>query len=248
MIGSKKVRERQFLDEVNKICAAFPKGEIVEGERPDFLIRQETRTVGIELVDYIRGQNQGESPERRNEMLWQKIADVAKQEFESKYSGPLMVHFIWNHRYLLRQSEVNKLAKEIAAPAESHIPLELYENIRMGPDELEGTLLADICHSITITRIKNGGRSLWSFISSGFISVHANELQDIIDSKNDKTPSYLARCDVVWLLVVADGRYISSNISRSDLAKSNIYTSPFEQVLVYDRVNKTVFALVLRNS
>lgn len=246
MTRNQKARERQFLDEVCQLWPAFPIGEIIEGESPDFLIRQDTRTVGVEVVDYVRGQNQGESTHRRNEVLWQKIANVAKQEFEAGHSDPLMIHFLWNHRYLLRQSEVVQLAREAKRLVESHIPVELFEQVRIGSDNLDGTILDGICHSITITRVRNTEQSLWSSISSGFIGVQVEELQSLIDTKNAKIQYYLERCDVVWLLIVADGRHISSNINLSDLAANNTYTSPFEQVLVYDRISKRIFLLELR--
>lgn len=248
MTDSKKARERQFLEEVAELYPDFPQGEIIEGESPDFLIRQDTYGTGVEIVDYVRGQNKGVSAERRNEVLWQKIADVARHEFESKHSDPLLIHFMWNHHYLLRQTEILQLAQESTKLIETHIPVGLFETMQIDSDEMEGSILEGVCHSISVTRVRNSKQTLWSFVNAGFIEVKANELQYLIDSKNDKIQEYLGLCETVWLVIVADGRFISSNIDLTSLTAHNVYSSMFEQVLVYDRVNKRVHQLQHRRA
>ncbi len=243
MANNKKVRERQFLEEFSINYPEFPAGKIVESESPDFLIEQSTKIIGVEIVDFIRGQNQGESAERRNEVLWQKIADEARKKFEAKFNAPLMVHFLWNTRYILRQSETSQLADSAVSIIEKHVLIKLFENVRVGLDELDDTLLEKVCHSITVWKVRNEKQSLWSFVSSGWTEVQTNEIQYLLDSKNDKVPEYLKSCDTVWLIIVADGRYISSNIDITSAAISNVYKTLFEHVFVYDRISKGVFPL-----
>ncbi len=243
MTDNKKARERLFLDEFATIYPAFPAGNIVHRESPDFLIEQDTQVIGIEIVDYIRGQNKGESEERRIEVLWQKVANEAKQKFEAKYNIPLLVHFHWNKHYVLRQSEISQLADNAVNIMENFVPTQLFENVRIGSDELDDTLLEKVCHSITVWKVRNEKQSLWSFIGSGWIEGQTNEIQYLLDSKDNKVQEYLRVCDKVWLIIVADGRYISSNIDISSAVANNAYKSSFEQVFVYDRFSKTVFPL-----
>jgi uncharacterized protein YciU (UPF0263 family) len=247
-MDKKKIRERKFINEVAQIYPAFPVGEIIDNESPDFLIKQNTQIIGVEIVDYVRGQIEGESVERRNEVLWQKVANTAKGLFETKHNIPLLIHFHWNKRHFLRQAEISRLANDFVRLVENHIPEKLFGNIRIGLDELEGTLLDDVCHSITITRVRNDKQSLWSFISSGWIEVQTNEIQYLIDAKNDKTQDYLRRCDETWLIIVADGHYISSNIDLPEATSNNVFVSFFEQVLVYDRISKIVYPLRLQRA
>lgn len=245
---NKKGRERKFLDEVAHIYPAFPVGEIIGTETPDFLIKQDTNIIGIEIVDYIRGQNKGESAERRNEVLWQKVADTAKEMFELKHNVPLLVHFHWNKHHSLSLSEISSLANVVVQLVENHIPTQLFEQIRIGSEELDGTLLENLNHSITITRVRNDKQSLWSFISSGFTEVQTDEIQYLIDVKNDKAQEYLRHCDEIWLIIVADGKYISSNIDLPEAARDNVYISLFEQVLLYDRIGKSIYPLKLQSA
>jgi hypothetical protein len=247
-MDNKKIRERKFIDEIAQIYSGFPAGEIVDTESPDFLIKQNSKVIGVELVDFVRGQVEGESAERRNEILWQKVANKAKEIFKTKHDVPLLIYFRWNKRHFLRQAEISQLSNDVVRLVENHIPAQLFDNIRIGLDELDGTLLEQVCYSITITRVRDDKQSLWSFISSGWIAVQANEIQHLIDAKNSKAQEYLRRCDEIWLIIVADGRYITSNIDMPELTANNLYASSFEQVLVYDRISKIVFPLKLRRA
>lgn len=246
MSENKKVRERQFIEEFSKNYPEFPAGKIVDHESPDFLIEHDSKVIGIEIVDYIRGQVKGESKERRNEVLWQKVADEARKKFEAKFTDPLLVHFFWNNRHILRQSEISQLADSAVEIIERHVPVQLFEKIRIGSDELEDTLIETACHSISVLRVRNEKQSLWSFVSAGFTEVQNNEIQYLLDSKNDKVQDYLHSCDTVWLIMVADGRYISSNIDITSTAVNNVYETLFERVFIYDRISKIVIPLRLR--
>jgi hypothetical protein len=46
--------------------------------------------------------------------------------------------------------------------------------------------------------------------------VKVNELQELLAWKYTKVPEYLQRCDDVWLVIVADGSYISSTAELSE--------------------------------
>ena len=126
---SKKDRERYFLEKFAANYPEFPAEEIVDSERPDFLIKQDTKVIGIEVVEYIRGQNQkkGGSKERSNEELWKRVAKEAKKKFEAKYNIPLLVYFNWDERHILRNSEISRLADNIVTIIEKQLPVQLFE-------------------------------------------------------------------------------------------------------------------------
>lgn len=242
-MNDKKNRERLFIKEVAAIFPDFPSGTINDSERPDFLISSHSYVIGVEIVDYMRGQNSGESINRRNERLWQEVANTAKQEFELHHSEPLMIHFIWHsHRYP-RKADVKRLATSASSIISQFIPQSLFERIRVSLDEIENTPLEEFVHSLHICRVRNDQQALWSFVNSDFVSLTVNEIQDLITSKNSKATDYLLKCDKAWLLIVADGRYISSNADVSEAVKQNTYSSSFERVLFYDRLNGRVLPL-----
>ena len=84
MNNDKKKRERRFLDEFIQLYPAFPIGKVKCHESPDFLIELETQMLGIEIIDFVRGQNEGVSKDRRNEFLRDNIADLVKQKITKK--------------------------------------------------------------------------------------------------------------------------------------------------------------------
>jgi hypothetical protein len=68
-MDKKKALERLSLEEAAAIYPDFPSGNVIETERPDFLISSDSRVTGIEVVNYVRGQGAGGSADRRNEIL-----------------------------------------------------------------------------------------------------------------------------------------------------------------------------------
>lgn len=245
MSTDKKSRERQFLDEIAEKYPDFPQGSIVDYERPDFLVQHESFTTGIEIVDYIRGQNNDGASNRRNEVLWQRIADSARAKFVSSHTVPLLVHFHWNpHRYP-NQLEVGPLAGAASSIVANHIPQMLFETIRIGDTELENTALEEYLHSIHVMRVRDDTQSLWSFVGAGFVEVQRDELRDLISSKEAKVQDYLQECDAVWLIIVADGRNISSSAELVDETMRYPFGSLFERILFYNRIKKQIITLVV---
>lgn len=240
---NQKDRERLFLEEVTSIFPYFAGETITDSEHPDFLISICDKVIGVELVDYVRGQDKGDSPYRRNEILWQRVADVARAVFESQHREPLMVHFLWHSHRHLRKSEVDAMANEAASVIENHIPVKLFDVIQIDHEQIGNRELAHYARSIRITRTREKEQVLWSFINAGFISVPANELQSLIESKDVKVTEYLRKCDEIWLLIVADGSQISSNAELHQDVIDHDYSSDFTNILFYDRLSKNVFQL-----
>ncbi len=65
---------------------------------------------------------------------------------------------------------------------------------------------------------------------------------NVIETK--RAQGYLQDCDEMWLLIVADGRYMSSTgeLLQEEVRVSQLQTA-FQRVLFYDRWNKQVTSL-----
>ena len=239
----KKARERFVLDEFASVCTIFPSGSIEHAESPDFLVSDGSRVTGIEVVDCVRGQDSKGSAYRRNEILSQDIADKARRRFESRRSEPLMVHFQLRPGRLLRKAEIHNLAASAAAIVERYVPQTIFESIRIGSHEYAVTSLRTVISSISVTRVRNAMQASWSFVNTGFISASAEELYDLITSKNTKVPAYLQQCDEAWLLIVADGASISSTVDLSEEIRQTRFLCRFEKVFFYDYQSKRVLSL-----
>jgi len=244
MNAEKKTRELSFLHEIETIYVDFPVGIIKNYESPDFLIQQESQVLGIEIVDYVRGQSEGESVDRRNESLWQRVADTARKEFEATHSVPLLVHFFWYPHRHPRQADVRRLATSAVSVISKHIPEEVFTTTRVVNNNMKNTPLEEFLDSITILRVRNDEQSLWSFIDVGFIEVQVEEIQRLISAKSEKINDYKRHCNIAWLVIVAEGRHISSSVSLTEEVLSYSYKSQFSRVLFYDRFTQRVFQLV----
>jgi len=247
MTDNKKARERQFLDKFLSNYPEFPEGEIIDFESPDFWVKQNTKILGVEIVNFIRGQNQGESVDRRNEILWQKIADEARKKFAVKFDIPLTVHFFWHSRYNLRQSEISQLADSAVSLIGKYIPEKLFGSVRIDYNEINTTLLKKVCRSISVLKVRDVAQSSWSSMITGWTEVQTDEIQYLLDLKKDKVEAYLQNCDMVWLIIVADGEHISSTIDIS-VVKEQVYKTSFEKVFVYDYRRNGIFQLELQDA
>jgi hypothetical protein len=242
-MNDKKALERFFLNEVAAIYSDFPSGTFADTELPDFLVSSACQVTGIEIVNYVRGQDRVGSDHRRNEMLWQKIANDARREFESDHSDSLMVHFLWHSDRYPRKADVPAIVTSAAKIIAEHMPQNIFESTRIAGNKLSSTPLHAFVSSVHVTRVRKRRQASWSYINAGLISVSANELQQSIASKNTKVPEYLQRCDEVWLLIIADGGYIYSTAELPEDIRQVYFRSPFQRILFYDRPNRRITTL-----
>jgi hypothetical protein len=239
----KKDRERFLLEGFAIVCPDFPPGRIENTESPDFLVSDSSQVIGIEIVDYVRGQDSEGSAYRRNEVLLQTIALRARREYESLYSDPLMVHFTGYPGQQLPKIRVPDLAADAATTVRRFVPETLFKSVRVDSDQFTGALLQAVVSSIRVTRVRNARQASWSPVGAGFVSASVNEIRDLIASKDTKAPAYLQQCDEVWLLIVADGTNISSTLDLSEEIRQARFPSRFKRVFFYDYQDKRAIPL-----
>lgn len=242
---SQKEKERKFLIEIKNLKPDLLSGDIIDSESPDFIVDQDSEKLGIEIVEYVRGQNSGESALRRAEVIRQRIIDKANVEFYKTRDEPLWVLFSWYPRKYPRKTDVAKLASVAVSTITNHIPHELFESFEIENKELSQTPLKEFVRKIRVTKVRNKKQALWSSIESGWISVRSDEIQKIISSKNTKVEKYKKKCEKVWLVIVADGRHISSNVGLENITSNNQYSSEFDKVIFYDRFTQNIIELAV---
>lgn len=240
-MATKKDRERDQLKDLRSVYPAFPSGEIIDHEAPDFLIPTKSGTIGIELVDYVRGQGEsGGSAERRHEELCERIIRMAQTEFEAKHDLPLYVHFFWYPNRHPSRALAHTLACSAAVLVARCIPEETYAFVSAGPDELAGTPLAPFLHRVYVVRLKASEGSLWTRTACCWPEVAVEELQELISSKDVRVERYRKQCDSVWLVIVvdpiaADGFRLSSLATLLPSIRQHRFQTCFDRVVFFDR-------------
>lgn len=236
----KKNRERLYLERARLVFDGFPSGPPQDGEAPDFLWETPSGWLGVEVVDYIRGLSSASVTMRTRDNLHSQVSDHARSKFEGEYGIPLMVHLHWNNSFKLNRRQTNALGADLAAVVAENIPGTLYRNIVVDYQTSSGHIF-DAIHRVSITRLRDGAAGLWAAIEAGFIGGAATDIQALVEQKDAKVEQYLRRCSEVWLLIVADGRHISSSLEISDVEA--LITTRFTRVLLYDGSTHTVTPL-----
>ncbi len=238
----KKEREVYYLSKARAVYPDLPSSTPIISETPDFVFVSDEGRLGIEIVDYIRGLSSSAVTLRTLDNLRAKVTSDAQSKFEAKYGVPLWVGVHWNSRYKFTKRDVGLLGSKLAELVEKDIPSKSYEGSVFGIDDYEDEPIFDCVHKVSVTRLKHGSKGLWASIEAGFVGVGVDEIREFIRAKEAKVKSYLANCDEVWLLIVADGRHISSTI---ELKLDNLpaFSSGFARVLLYDGVANVVTRL-----
>jgi hypothetical protein len=237
---AKKNWETRYLEKVKSLYPAFPQGTIIPHEEPDFLISNAEDRVGIEMVQYVRGQSKRGSRTRWHEELHDEIVDLAKAKFEAQSAIPLSVHLHWFHHQELRGDDAHWISEELNRLVGNYEAIEINEGVSFEPDYREK--VSDFIAHVSIRR-RTSGKSVWSSVEVGPAEASGSEVRDLISAKNLKVKSYLRHCTKIWLVIVADGQRISSSGGLNDRDRLLRFESEFDKLLYYDGDTKSLFEL-----
>jgi hypothetical protein len=238
---AKKNWETRYLEKVKSMYPDFPKGTVIPHEEPDFLISDAEDRVGVEMVQYVRGQGKQGSRSRWHEELHDEIVNLAKAKFVAHSAIPLSVHLHWFHHRDLRRRDAQWISDDLNRLVSTQASLRINETISFEPDYREK--VSDFITRVSVRR-KASGKSVWSNVEVGPAEVSWPELQGLISAKNIKVGSYLRNCGRVWLVIVADGQRISTSGELSDRHRPLSLESSFEKILYYDADSQRVIELV----
>ena len=119
-----KARERAHLQRFRENFAEFPEGKVVPSERPDFLIKTQSRWIGIELTEY-HVQEPGkdwDSPMQAQEATEDKVLRTASEQYQSKGLAPVAVHALWHPHRAFSRRRIQELAAVLADLVQEHLP------------------------------------------------------------------------------------------------------------------------------
>ncbi len=236
-----KDRELYYLDRVRALYSDLPSSIPCVSESPDFVF--DNGKLGVEIVDYIRALSGPSITLRTIESLRAKVALDAQKKFFFKHSIPLWVGVHWNDRYKFTNRDVDLLGSRLAELIEQDIPNEPYQGTVFDiTGRWENESVFEMVSRVAVTRLKPESKGLWPSIEVGFIGIGIDEVAEFVKTKETKLGRYLANCDEVWLLIIADGRHISSSVElKAD--NSLALCSSFTRVLLYDAIVNAVTRL-----
>ncbi|HKG61647.1 MAG TPA: hypothetical protein VKB05_17955 [Pyrinomonadaceae bacterium] len=173
----KKEWERRYLERVTSLYEGLPSGAVIADEEPDFLVWNGEKNWGIELVQYVRGQNKGGSRLRWREELHDQIVASAQLKHEARSPIALSVHVHWFHHRELRGSDVEWVSDDLSKLVSEHESLKINESIAIEPDYR--AQINDFITRVSLRR-RSSGRIAWSNVEVGPAEADASELQHLI--------------------------------------------------------------------
>jgi hypothetical protein len=122
--AAKKAMERAYLQRFRVNFADFPEGEVVLSEHPDFLVKTQSRWIGIELAEYhVQEPDEGwGSPMRALEGTEDKVLRTASEQYQSKGLPPVVVNVLWHPHQALDRRRIPELAADLANLVQEHLP------------------------------------------------------------------------------------------------------------------------------
>ena len=243
-----KARERAYLERFREKFADFPEGEVVSFEHPDFLIKTQSRRIGIELTEYhVQEPDEGwGSPMRAQEGPEDKVLRTASAQYQSKGLPAVAVHVHWNSHQVFSSRRVQELAADLADLVQGNLPEPGHEAAIRHPHPAWRSLPQEVA-SLRIDRRINLSKNLWTSVHGAFVpTLTPSELQKIMRGKEAKVPTYRRQCREVWLLIVARGFEPSTHVDIGSEGESYRYESGFDRVFFLHHANEYVAELHVR--
>lgn len=226
---AKEALEQFYLEALIREVPDFPTGQVVNHERPDFLIKSTKRIIGIEITRIYQRHQTGRKPGQAVESEQRSLLWMACRYYERMNLPPVQVNVIFSQGDFAKKVRP-QLARELARIVAENLPLEndwrsLKQDFKHQPILPEGV------YDMSITRYESITKNLWARGGAGFVQEDCVEcLQQTISEKEAELAEYKKNCDSCWLLIVADGSGESSFIKPSEQSLRHHYTTEFERV------------------
>jgi hypothetical protein len=247
--AAKKAVERAYLQRFRENFADFSEGEVVSFERPDFLIKTQSRRIGIELTEYhVQEPDKGwGSPMRAREGTEDKVLRMASRLYQSKGLPAVAVYVHWNSHQVFSSRRVQELAAGLADLVQEHLPEPGHEAAIRHRHHPAWRSLPQEVTSISIDRRINFSKNSWTSVRGAFVpTLTPPELQQIMRTKEAKVPSYRQQCREVWLLIVARGFEPSTFGDLGPEVEGYWFESGFDRVFFLHHADEYVAELRVR--
>ena len=244
-----KAREWAYLQRFRENFADFPEGEVVSFEHPDFLIKSQSRWIGIELTEYhVQEPDKGwGSPMRAQEGTEDKVLRTASTQYQSKGLPAVAVHVHWNSHRVFSSRRVQGLAADLADLVQEHLPEPGHEAAIRHRRHPAWRSLPQEVTSLSIDLRKNFSKNSWTSVRGASVpTLTPPELQQIMRTKEAKVLSYRQQCREVWLLIVARGFEPSTFGDLGPEVEGYRFESGFDRAFFLHHANEYVAELHVR--
>jgi hypothetical protein len=141
-----KEAELFYLEKFKANFPGFPIGDICPDERPDFLIKATTGTVGIEITYFYREMSSDtNTPLQQRESVRSKIITLAQTIYDRKGLPPIAVFVHFDLNFHCRRSAIQPIAERLVELAEQSLSAAPNEKVwRSYEIQLTGVMLMSV--------------------------------------------------------------------------------------------------------
>lgn len=219
--------------------------EIVENrEAPDFIVRFEGRTIGVEITRLFIGHTTPRDLKQAQESISTSIVARAQQLYQASGARPVHLTVCFAPRRDLRKMNRNSTAEALFTFVRS-LNLLVGQRAEWRPEELDGPLPVEISY-INALGVPSFEMAHWSVARAGWAApLTTDALQVRVDEKSQRLSAYQKAIDENWLIIVAEGTkpsglfYLDSHFDASNILSS------FSRTFFYSYSNKEVIELGL---
>ena len=236
----KKRQELMYFETFRATYPDAPQGIVCAQERPDFVVKNESGRIGVEVTRCFRPASTGGRPLQEQFALQQRIAELAQEYFERVCPEKLNVQVVFTPGFAINKSDVRTSATSLANAVSS---IEVTSTLT-GHGLHKHDRGANSVASVYVRNCLPGEPSLWRPATAAWVRrLQPQEIQQEISRKAASLEGYDADLIEVWLLIVADGLAF---VELSELAKERVYEAPFARVLFLDAFTRRCTSLEVR--
>jgi hypothetical protein len=239
-VSRKKAKELDRLLAFQNACPDCPRSTIVQPEppAPDGLFPEEK--IGVEITEYSLRQGETGSLPRQQETVHQRITWEAQSLYEAKLSRHLQVSILWT---IFTACPALREEKQIAEKLAFHV----FENTsfrlqmcRVSWKDVNDPVFAKYGIEISIYPIDGVGKSCWSSSACFAFPQEATRIQEVLDDKESRVIDYRKACDKIWLLIVANSNFFSSQFTPDSRLGQTKFNSSFNRVFLLEEPKNTI--------
>jgi hypothetical protein len=220
-------------------------GEVLDHEEPDFLVRRELDTLGIEFTDLYWDQPSVKIPQQAVESLRARIADEAGRLYESKGLPKLHVSIHFIPSYVPTKKDVPRLSTAIANLIVDNIPSE-GSSYSEDYDWNNRAYFPEGVHHIGAWQQPGLKRSYFNSPGAAMIpNLGRKDIERALASKQSKLERYRSNCQEVWLVINCDGAQLSTTFEYDEATTNTSFASGFDRAFLLRHMASKVHELPL---
>ena len=242
---TKKAAELRYVKLLSELSPGLLKERtFIPSEAPDVLaVSLSDPPIGIEVTRYFREDSENGRPRQEQEALRDKVARLAREQFEEAGGPPAFVSIHLNPTVALDAQSVRRIASAIARCALKRLP-PVGGKVELQPDWPPDPDLPNELVHLTIARLASNTPS-WSAGGAGWVGgLHPGELQRVLNTKEPVVSRYRQQAPIIWLLIVAEGR-LSSSVQLGEGFDMASYGSNFDRAFFLQALERRIVELRL---